>query len=35
MFWFGGYALFKRVAMLLDSCVWITMVVSVDIITYI
>jgi hypothetical protein len=35
MFWFGGYALLKRVAILLDSPVWRMMVVSVNIITYI
>jgi hypothetical protein len=28
MFWLRGYALFRRVVMLVSLCVWITMVVN-------
>jgi len=34
VFWFGGYALFGRVVMLLSLCVWTTLVVVVDMVTH-
>jgi hypothetical protein len=34
LFWFGNYALFSRVVMLLGFCVWTMMVVGVDMVAH-